>query len=239
MSYSDFVICKEHKFLRNIFSEEELATTSVLKDLSTYHEEKFLHISIYLQNSIHPIQEFSDCPHEELLNFCLEFCSDCVDFIEIKKTISDVDMKNNPRSKISKRILQLYAYVYQKIIDFPRVKFDYETLTTYDMFVYVHRIINVKIHLHHSHVTGKILGYAHDFCNEKVRENKDVFSCVAHNFFGFDFYFLIKSIRILVWDTKQIHIGGTGLTDINFGNILEMKLTDTMKYFLTSLGKLA
>ena len=239
MSYSDFVICKEHKFLRNIFSEEELATTSVLKDLSTYHEEKFLHISIYLQNSIHPIQEFSDCPHEELLNFCLEFCSDCVDFIEIKKTISDVDMKNNPRSKISKRILQLYAYVYQKIIDFPRVKFDYETLTTYDMFVYVHRIINVKIHLHHSHVTGKILGYAHDFCNEKVRENKDVFSCVAYNFFGFDFYFLIKSIRILVWDTKQIHIGGTGLTDINFGNILEMKLTDTMKYFLTSLGKLA
>ena len=171
MSYSDFVICKEHKFLRNIFSKEELATTSALKDLSTYHEKftKFIHISIYLQNSIDTIQEFSDCPHEELLNFCLEFCSDCVDFIEIKERISDMDMKNNPRPKISKRTLQLYAYFYQKIMDFLRGKFDYETLTIYELFVYVHRIISAKIHLHHSHVTGKILGYAQDFCNEKVR----------------------------------------------------------------------
>ena len=103
MPYSDFVICKEHKFLRNIFSEEELATTSALKDLSTYHEKftKFLHISIYLQNSVDTIQEFCDCPHEELLNFCLEFCSGCVDFIEIKLRISNVDMKNSPRSKVS------------------------------------------------------------------------------------------------------------------------------------------
>ena len=28
----------------------------------------------------------------------------------------------------------------------------------------------MKIHLHHSHVTGKILGYAQDFCNTKVIE---------------------------------------------------------------------
>ena len=76
-------------------------------------------------------------------------------------------------------------------------------------------------------------------CNEKVRKNKDVFSCVAHNVFGFDIYFLIKGIRISVWDTKDIHIGGTGLTNINFGSISKMKFIDTMKYFLTSLRKLA
>ena len=59
-------------------------------------------------------------------------------------------------------------------------KFDYKTLTTKDLFIYVHKILNVKIHLHHSHVTlKKILSYTHDFCNEKVRENKGVFSCVA------------------------------------------------------------
>ena len=42
-----------------------------------------------------------------------------------------------------------------------------------------------------------------------------------------------------VWDTKEVNIGGTGLTNINFGSISDMKLIDTMKYFLTSLGKLA
>ena len=124
-------------------------------------------------------------------------------------------------------------------MDFPRGKFDYETLTTSDLFIFVHKIINVKIHLHHSHITGKILGYAHDFCNEKVRDNRDAFSCIAHDFFGFDIYFLIKGIRMSVWDTKEVNIGGARLTNINFGSISDMKLIDTMKYFLTSLGKLA
>ena len=200
--------------------------------------KKFLGIAILLQNSIDIVQEFSDCPHEELEDFCLEFCRDCTDFIEIREIISSVEIKNTPQSKISRSTLKLYAYVYQKIMDFPQGKFDYETLTTHDLFVYVHKI-NVKIHLYHSHITGKILGYAHSFCNEKVRENKDVFSCIAHNFFGFGIYFLIKGIIISVWDTKNINIGGTGLTSINFGSIAEMKLIDTMKCFLTSLGKLA
>ena len=54
MSYSDFIIQKGHKFLWNIFSGEELSSTVALKDISTHHEKfaRFLHISIYLQNSI-------------------------------------------------------------------------------------------------------------------------------------------------------------------------------------------
>ena len=58
-------------------------------------------------------------------------------------------------------------------------------------------------------------------------------------FLVFDIYFLIKGIRISVWDTKDINFGGTGLTNINFGNISQIKLIDTMKYFLTSLAMLA
>ena len=124
-------------------------------------------------------------------------------------------------------------------MDFPQGKFDYEILTTHDLFIYVHKIINVKIHLYHSHITGKILGHTHDFCNAKVREKKEIFSCVAYNFFGFDIYFLIKGIRVSVWETKDINIYGTDLTSINFGSIVELKLIDTMKYFLTSLRRLA
>ena len=36
MSYVDFIIFKEHTFLRNIFSSKEPATTNSLKDLKTY-----------------------------------------------------------------------------------------------------------------------------------------------------------------------------------------------------------
>ena len=33
-------------------------------------------------------------------------------------------------------------------------------------------IMNNKRHLRHSHITCEIIGYAHNFCNNKVRENK-------------------------------------------------------------------
>ena len=37
MSYVDFIIFREYKFLRKIFSNVELTTTDSLKDLKTYH----------------------------------------------------------------------------------------------------------------------------------------------------------------------------------------------------------
>ena len=122
---------------------------------------------------------------------------------------------------------------------FPQNKFEFETVATNDLFENIHKIINVKVHLHHSHVTGEVIGYAHDFCNLKVRENKDVISCIVHNFFGFDIYFFLKAIRLSAWKTKDINIGGTGLTNVSFASIDQLKLIDTMKYFQTSLGKLA
>ena len=124
-------------------------------------------------------------------------------------------------------------------MDFPHGRFDYETLTTLNFFESLHRIINVKTYLHHSHVTGKIIGYAHDFCNMKIRENQNQFSCIAHSFFGFDMFVLIKGIRLSVWATKDVNIGGTGLTNIDFASITnQVKFIDAMKYFLTSLGQL-
>ena len=52
-------------------------------------------------------------------------------------------------------------------------------------------------------------------------------------------YLLIKGTRLSVWETKDINIGGTGLTNINFESIGQVKFIDTKKYFLFSLGKLA
>ena len=116
-------------------------------------------------------------------------------------------------SKILKFMRQLYAFVYQRLMDFPQRRFDYEPLTTNKLFDFVHKVINVKTHSHHSHIMGKIIDYGHDICNAKVRENKDILTNIAHNFLGFDMYFLIKEIKLSVWETlilaelvKQISI---------------------------------
>ena len=87
MSYSDFVIHKEHKFLRNIFSEEKLSASVTLNYFPTYHKNfsRFLRVAIYLQNCLTRIQEFSDCVYDELIDFCLEFCKDCEIFWKLKR----------------------------------------------------------------------------------------------------------------------------------------------------------
>ena len=81
-------------------------------------------------------------------------------------------------------------------MEFSAGQFNFDALTTQNLFESVHGIVNVKLNLHHSHVTGKVLGYAHNFCNMKVRENQNQFFCIAHNFFGFDMFFLLKGIRL-------------------------------------------
>ena len=172
--------------------------------------------------------------------FLLENCEECNDFTNLKDKISETEVKSKQKSVIPKFNLKLYAFFNQKIMCFPRTDFERETVATNNLFESVHKLLNVKIHLHHSHVTGEIIGYTHDFLgNWVVRQNKDVVSCIAHNFFKFDFYFLLKNIRLSVWRTKDINIGGKNLTDINFATIDNFKFIDTMKYYQTSLAQLS
>ena len=94
--------------------------------------------------------------------------------------------------------------------------------------------------IHHSHITGEIIGYAHGFCNRKVRENKNKISVITHNLFGFDFFFFLKGIRLSAWKSNKLAISGSNLTQINYANISErVKFIDTMKYYQQSLAKLA
>ena len=235
MSYGDFIIKKEHKFLRNIFSEEELMSSLAIKNLQSFHENfsKFIQVVIYLQNSINSIKDFSECFYDKLLKFCNEFCDDFTDFIEIKEKISDVEVKSKQTTKIPK------IYIANLCICLPKNNaFSKNKITTGNLFEFVHKIITVKINLHHSHITGKIIGHVHDFCNLQVRENKDVIPCIAHNFFNFDMIFLLKTVRLSVWRTKDIHIGGKNLTDLNYASIDKFKFIDTMKYYQSSLRKL-
>ena len=52
----------------------------------------------------------------------------------------------------------------------------------------VNFLIYSKNFVHHSHTTGDIVGYAHSYCNLKVREHKNQISFITHNLFGFAFF---------------------------------------------------
>ena len=49
-------------------------------------------------------------------------------------------------------------------------------------------IKNENYLIHHSYVTGEIIGYAHYYCNEKVRENYLKIPVVVNNLFKIDFF---------------------------------------------------
>ena len=97
-------------------------------------------------------------------------------------------------------------------------------------------IINNKVHIHHFHINGGIIDYAHSYCNEKVREYKSEIRVIAHNLFRLDFFFLLKGIRARVWQTKDI-FRGKNPTNICFASIGNQQMfLDTIKYFQQSLG---
>ena len=147
---------------------------------------------------------------------------------------------NLQAQKIARFNLKLYAFIYDSLIDFPKSKFNYETIATDNFFRYVHRLIKVKIHLHHSYVTAEIFGYLLYFCNWKVRENKNEILLIADNLFGFDMFYFIKGYRASAWGSKDLKFGGNNLTNINFSNVRGVvKFIDTVKYYQKSLGELA
>ena len=120
-------------------------------------------------------------------------------------------------------------------MDFPVSDFTIQTFVFNGFnrcFKSIHHFVHVKTHFHHLHVSEKILGYSHDFCNWKVGENQSGFSCLANNFFGFNIYVLVKGIRLSFLGTEDINICGSNLTSITFGNIgIQVKFINTLKFY--------
>ena len=158
----------------------------------------------------------------------------------MKGEIAKTKIQNRRCGNIKKSTLQLYGFVYFRLIDFWYSNFEIKTMTTNDFFESVYNISNCEFHLNHSHMTEKNRGYVHNFCNWRLRETKLEMSCFAHNMFGFYLYFILRGIRLSTWETKNLSIGGTNLININFANLSnKLKFINTCKYFQTILVALA
>ena len=73
-----------------------------------------------------------------------------------------------------------------------------------------------------------------------VERDNDEIPFIAHNFFGFDLLYFMKCYIACAWGSKELNIGGNNLTQANYGNLKsEVKLTDSLKFYQRSLGKLS
>ena len=170
----------------------------------------------------------------EVSNFLELNFADC-NIDAVKNHITQTDIKNALSSnygKVPKFNLKIYAYLYDELVCFPPQSY-FDTLITKNFFVHVHNFIKMNVHIHHSHVTGKIMGYAHDFCNSRLIEcEKPEIPCFAHNLFGFDFFYFVKGFSTTAWCSKELSVGGNNLTRLNYMSIRgEIKFLDSIKYY--------
>ena len=241
-SYLDFLIKKEHAFIRNIFDEKDLKQCKNISTLKNYHEAMTLYCNIIknAEQEIKCVSHYEQIYDDRLRDFLKENAPAYEDDIErLVEDIKEVKVSNT-KSKIPKFTMQVYYYFYDMLTDFPPCKFeDLKTVTTKSFLINFYKVLNAKVHIHHSHVTGEIFGYSHDFCNWKVRENKTVVPLIGHNFLGFDIFYMVKGFRSSVWGTNDLNMGGTNLTNVNFASVgKQVKIIDTLKYYQTSLSAL-
>ena len=173
MTYDDFIIRYEHKFLRNIYTNDQIKISHHIESLQNYYEifQKFISTSVGLLSMLNNYN-INDEINFEVSEFIEEnFVNDTID--EIKNRIMQTEIKNALSSsygKVPKFNLKIYAFVYDVLAYFPQSDIQYETFTTTNFLINIHHLIKMKVHLHHSHVAGKIHGYAHGFCNTAVIE---------------------------------------------------------------------
>ena len=80
--------------------------------------------------------------------------------------------------------------MYRKSIPFlPNDKIDPSFPMSEKFLLNLYHIHNSKPVIHHSHVTGNIIGFAHEYCNSQVRENYYNIPVIAHNLDLIFFYF--------------------------------------------------
>ena len=152
---------------------------------------------------------------------------------EIKKRIQNINIRENKRAE--KEVIykeKVIAYLYTTSFNFLKTDKVNNPPISQNFLSNMTAILRHQNCVHHSHVTGEIIGYAHTFCNEKVRENYYIIPDITHNLFRFDFFFFVKGVRPSIWQTTDIDIGGKNPTDINYATIgNQVKFIDTTNTF--------
>ena len=137
---------------------------------------------------------------------------------EIKSTKTSVNAKADKQDELIKK--QVLGYLYKKSLHF--LKNDSISLDapySNNFLTNLAGIAGNKPVVYHSHVSGKIVGFVHNFCYQKVREDYYTIPIIAHNQFRFDFFFFMQGFRPTVWETTDVNIGAKNASNVNFAAV--------------------
>ena len=200
--WADHVFKPKHLFLESIFTQKEMTSMGI---------DKFEHFSKKMNKILYTVTSFCASIESESMSSNSEI-EEIVEKIKKIKTSRDDEKKATKEKAI--------GFLYRQSMKFlptDKVKGDFPISGKFLSNMIA--IIKNQVVLHHSHVTGKIIGYAHDFCNQKCRDNYYAVPVMAHNQFRFDCFLFLKGIRPSVWETTDISIGGKNSTNVNFAII--------------------
>ena len=135
MTYGDFIIRYEYKFLKNIYTQEQLEWSPDLVNLDAFYEvlQKFIHFAIEMSSLLSDytktrLQDIST----EVSDFIELIFADC-DIEAVKNHIMQTETKNWTNSKIPKFNLKIYAYLYEELVCFPPQSL-HDSVTTKKIF---------------------------------------------------------------------------------------------------------
>ena len=229
----DHVCSAEYLFLENIYSKRELFEIGI-SDFECFVAK--------IKKILSCLDEF--CESIEFENFKNGIEGNVDEELEtiiaeIKKIKTSALRKTEKQDEITKK--QVLGYLYKKSLQFSKNEnIDLEMPYSNNFLSNLAGYAANNPVVHHSHVSGKIIGFVHDFCNQKVRENYYTIPVIAHNQFRFDFFFFTQGSRSTVWETTGINIGAKNISNLYFATIgNQVRFIDTIKYFQQSLANLA
>ena len=99
----------------------------------------------------------------------------------LREMREDIDNFVVAKKKIGKPdfLAKIISFIYSSLIKFIEAN-KVKDISISKIFIdNLKGIMRNKTHIHHSHISGKIIGYAHSYCNYRVREkwNKNKRSC--------------------------------------------------------------
>ena len=168
----DFVVRCEYLFLKNICSYDELEKMKIKS------EEKFFAV-VHRVLEYYPIFEetLQNCDEydqisDRVQDFLFEYLDDAYDPKELRENTENIQVSKKRlfgKRKSSPFPNKLIVFLYSKMICFCETdKFNGIPVSRR----FVENLLGIKNEnyvIHHSHVTGEIIGFAHHYYNEKVR----------------------------------------------------------------------
>ena len=147
--WADHVFRSEYLFLENIYSEKEMKQMKIEK--FERYEEKINKILNELDNFGMTIEESRNDGDDSEID-------------EIIKKIKNIETSSEDKGKATKE--KTIGFLYGRSICFIRSdKFNGEYPILRKFLVNMISIVKNHKVIHHSHTTGKIIGYVHNFCN--------------------------------------------------------------------------